>query len=75
MRLSRPVLTIAFALLGTAAAFGDDAKDEIRIGQTRLGFRDPLTGLCNRAVFVEGLGRRLDEFKHNRASRFAARIR
>jgi diguanylate cyclase (GGDEF)-like protein/PAS domain S-box-containing protein len=27
------------------------------------GFLDPLTGLCNRAVFVEGLGRRLDEFK------------
>jgi diguanylate cyclase (GGDEF)-like protein/PAS domain S-box-containing protein len=37
-----------------------------------LGFRDPLTGLFNRSVFVEGLGRRLDEFKHNRASRFAA---
>ncbi len=36
-------------------------------------FRDPLTGLCNRAVFVEGLGRRLDEFKQRRAgSRFAA---
>ncbi len=27
------------------------------------GFLDPLTGLCNRTVFVEGLGRRLDEFK------------
>ena len=27
------------------------------------GFRDPLTGLRNRADFVEGLGRRLDEFK------------
>ena len=27
------------------------------------GFLDPLTGLCNRAVFVEGLGRRLEEFK------------
>ncbi|MGH9144506.1 MAG: putative bifunctional diguanylate cyclase/phosphodiesterase, partial [Vicinamibacterales bacterium] len=27
------------------------------------GFRDPLTGLCNRAVFVERLGRRLAEFK------------
>jgi diguanylate cyclase (GGDEF)-like protein len=26
-------------------------------------FRDPLTGLCNRAVFVEGLGRRLQEFR------------
>jgi diguanylate cyclase (GGDEF)-like protein/PAS domain S-box-containing protein len=37
-----------------------------------LGFRDPLTGLFNRSVFVEGLGRRLDEFKHTRGSRFAA---
>jgi diguanylate cyclase (GGDEF)-like protein/PAS domain S-box-containing protein len=27
------------------------------------GFRDPLTGLCNRAVFVERLGRRLAEIK------------
>jgi diguanylate cyclase (GGDEF)-like protein/PAS domain S-box-containing protein len=27
------------------------------------GFLDPLTGLCNRAVFVEGLGRRLEAFK------------
>jgi diguanylate cyclase (GGDEF)-like protein/PAS domain S-box-containing protein len=37
------------------------------------GFLDPLTGLCNRAVFVEGLGRRLEEFKQRRGgSRFAA---
>jgi diguanylate cyclase (GGDEF)-like protein/PAS domain S-box-containing protein len=37
------------------------------------GFLDPLTGLCNRAVFVEGLGRRLDEFKQQPGgSRFAA---
>jgi diguanylate cyclase (GGDEF)-like protein/PAS domain S-box-containing protein len=37
------------------------------------GFPDPLTGLCNRAVFVEGLGRRLTEFKERRGgSRFAA---
>lgn len=37
------------------------------------GFLDPLTGLCNRAVFVEGLGRRLQEFKEQRGgSRFAA---
>ena len=28
-----------------------------------VGFLDPLTGLANRAVFVERLGRRLDEFK------------
>jgi diguanylate cyclase (GGDEF)-like protein/PAS domain S-box-containing protein len=46
------------------------------IAEARLpsvAFPDPLTGLCNRAVFVEGLGRRLDEFKQRRAgSRFAA---
>ena len=36
-----------------------------------LGFRDPLTGLSNRTVFVEGLGRRLDEFKQHRGRRFA----
>jgi diguanylate cyclase (GGDEF)-like protein/PAS domain S-box-containing protein len=35
------------------------------------GFRDPLTGLSNRNVFVEGLGRRLDEFKRKRGERFA----
>ena len=35
------------------------------------GFRDPLTGLPNRGVFVEGLGRRLDEFKRRRGDRFA----
>jgi diguanylate cyclase (GGDEF)-like protein/PAS domain S-box-containing protein len=37
---------------------------EQALAQERLrsvGFLDPLTGLCNRAVFVEGLGRRLDE--------------
>ena len=36
-------------------------------------FLDPLTGLCNRSVFVERLGRTLDEFKARRnGSRFAA---
>jgi len=49
---------------------------ERAIAQERLrsdGFRDPLTGLCNRAVFVEGLGRQLDEFKQRRGGpRFAA---
>ena len=35
-------------------------------------FRDPLTGLCNRAIFVEGLGRRLKEFRQRPAgNRFA----
>ena len=37
------------------------------------GFRDPLTGLRNRADFVEGLGRRLEAFKqpHHGGGRFA----
>jgi diguanylate cyclase (GGDEF)-like protein/PAS domain S-box-containing protein len=36
------------------------------------GTIDPLTGLCNRAVFVEGLGRRLEAIKAKPgASRFA----
>ena len=35
-------------------------------------FRDPLTGLCNRAVFVEGLGERLTALKQRRnRERFA----
>jgi diguanylate cyclase (GGDEF)-like protein/PAS domain S-box-containing protein len=45
------------------------------VAQERLrsaGFVDPLTGLSNRADFVEGLGRRLDEFKRRPAAgRFA----
>ncbi len=44
---------------------------EQALAQERLrsaGFRDPLTGLCNRAVFVEGLGRRLEEFKQRAAA-------
>jgi diguanylate cyclase (GGDEF)-like protein/PAS domain S-box-containing protein len=45
------------------------------IAEERLrtaGFLDPLTGLCNRSVFVEGLGRRLTEFKQRRGGeRFA----
>ncbi len=45
------------------------------IAQERLrnaGFLDPLTGLPNRADFVAGLGRRLDEFKQRRSDeRFA----
>jgi branched-chain amino acid transport system substrate-binding protein len=43
MRLSRPALTIAFALLGSAAAIADDAKEEIRIGQT-LPYSGPASG-------------------------------
>jgi diguanylate cyclase (GGDEF)-like protein/PAS domain S-box-containing protein len=35
------------------------AQEQLRTA----AFVDPLTGLCNRAVFVEGLGKRLEEFK------------
>ena len=34
--------------------------------QPRTEFRDPLTGLCNRADFVERLGRRLGDVKRQR---------
>jgi diguanylate cyclase (GGDEF)-like protein/PAS domain S-box-containing protein len=51
-----------------------DSTDRL-IAQERLrtvGFLDSLTGLRNRADFVDGLGRRLDEFKRRPASgRFA----
>lgn len=42
-------------------------------GFRTAGFRDPLTGLRSRADFVEGLGRRLEEFKqpHRGGGRFA----
>ena len=49
---------------------------ERAIARERLrsaGFLDPLTGLCNRAVFVELLGRCLEDFKEQRGyNRFAA---
>jgi diguanylate cyclase (GGDEF)-like protein/PAS domain S-box-containing protein len=49
---------------------------ERAIAQEQLstaGFLDPLTGLCNRAVFVERLGLRLEAFKARPGgSRFAA---
>jgi diguanylate cyclase (GGDEF)-like protein len=48
---------------------------EQAIAQERLrsvGFLDPLTGLYNRAVFVEGLGRRLEEFRLGRVSNLFA---
>ena len=50
----------------------DRRRRSRRSGCAASAFLDPLTGLCNRAVFVEGLGRRLDEFKQRRGgSRFA----
>jgi diguanylate cyclase (GGDEF)-like protein/PAS domain S-box-containing protein len=42
---------------------------DLAVTQERLRnavFLDPLTGLCNRAVFVEELGRRLEEFHRDR---------
>jgi diguanylate cyclase (GGDEF)-like protein/PAS domain S-box-containing protein len=47
---------------------------EQAIARERLrtaGFLDPLTGLSNRSMFVEGLGRRLTEFKERPRARFA----
>ena len=38
------------------------AQEQLR----SVEFRDPLTGLCNRAVFVERLGRRLAAFKRQK---------
>jgi diguanylate cyclase (GGDEF)-like protein/PAS domain S-box-containing protein len=77
----RPVLCRGVAVRGagrrsiriagslTDAAERATTQDRLRIA----GFLDPLTGLCNRAVFVEGLGRRLTEFKEQcDGSRFAA---
>ena len=56
-----------------AGSLTDTTEHAIAQEQIRsAGFLDPLTGLCNRAVFVEGLGRRLDELKDRRgAGRFA----
>jgi diguanylate cyclase (GGDEF)-like protein/PAS domain S-box-containing protein len=52
-----------------------DITDHARAQQQlrSAGFRDPLTGLRNRADFVDVLGRRLEEFKrpHLGAGRFA----
>jgi diguanylate cyclase (GGDEF)-like protein/PAS domain S-box-containing protein len=47
---------------------------EQAIARERLrtaGVLDPLTGLSNRSMFVEGLGRRLAEFKQRPRARFA----
>src|SRR6059058_6081503 len=43
MRVSRPLLMIAFALLGSTAALAEGDKDEIRIGQT-LPYSGPASG-------------------------------
>jgi diguanylate cyclase (GGDEF)-like protein/PAS domain S-box-containing protein len=56
-------IRIAGSLTDTERAIAHDRKG---------GFRDPLTGLCNRAVFVERIGQRLQDFKKHQRGRFAA---
>ena len=57
-------------IAGSMTDISDRAEIEDRLRSA--GFRDPLTGLRNRADFVEGLGRRLEEFKQRRGrARFA----
>ena len=52
-----------------AGSFTDTTEQTIAQEQLRsVGFLDPLTGLVNRGIFVEGLGRQLDEFKLHRVS-------
>jgi diguanylate cyclase (GGDEF)-like protein len=50
-----------------------DTSDRVGSHQraANAGLLDSLTGLSNRAVFVEGLGRRLDDCRNGRAGRFA----
>jgi len=57
-----------------AGSLTDTTERAVAQEQLRsAGFLDPLTGLPNRAVFVERLGRCLEEFKEQRAfGRFAA---
>jgi diguanylate cyclase (GGDEF)-like protein len=56
-------IRMAGSLTDTERAIAQDRKG---------GFRDPLTGLCNRAVFVERIGQRLHDFKKHQRGRFAA---
>jgi diguanylate cyclase (GGDEF)-like protein/PAS domain S-box-containing protein len=52
-----------------AGSFTDTTDQAIAEERLRtVGFLDPLTGLVNRGIFVEGLGRRLDDFASSRAS-------
>jgi PAS domain S-box-containing protein len=57
-----------------AGSLTDTTQDAIQQERPQsAAFLDPLTGLCNRAVFVQGLGLRLEEFKERPVgSRFAA---
>jgi diguanylate cyclase (GGDEF)-like protein/PAS domain S-box-containing protein len=52
-----------------AGSFTDTTDQAIAEERLRtVGFLDPLTGLVNRGIFVEGLGRRLDDFASRRGS-------
>jgi diguanylate cyclase (GGDEF)-like protein/PAS domain S-box-containing protein len=52
-----------------AGSFTDTTDQAIAEERLRtVGFLDPLTGLVNRGIFVEGLGRRLDEFASSRVN-------
>ena len=60
----------AVRIAGSLTARGEGTMAAQRMKDT--GFRDPLTGLANRTVFVEGLGRCLTESKrHPAGDRFA----
>jgi diguanylate cyclase (GGDEF)-like protein/PAS domain S-box-containing protein len=60
----------ASRIAGSLTDISDRAEVEDRLRSA--GFRDPLTGLRNRADFVDGLGQRLEEFKQRRGgARFA----
>jgi diguanylate cyclase (GGDEF)-like protein/PAS domain S-box-containing protein len=54
--------------LRIAGSLTDTTARAIAAQAQGAGFLDPLTGLVNRAVFVEGLGRRLEEFKQQLAN-------
>ena len=58
-----------------AGSLTDTTEQESAQEQLRnVGFRDPLTGLCNRADFVERLGRRLAQFKQQKGGDWFAAL-
>jgi len=59
----------AMRLAGSLTDVTERAAAKERFEAT--GFRDPLTGLNNRAVFVEALGRQLQQFTDRLCGRFA----
>jgi len=55
-----------------AGSLTDTTEQALAQEQLRsVGFLDSLTGLCNRSVFVESIGRRLDECRRRGAGSFA----